>query len=310
MSIKTARKESNSIYEYDKITKKSNVVLNIIFILVVLSCVLPLMLILIISLTDEQAVIMNGYSFFPKKWSVSAYKYLFARSSGVLRAYGVTIFATTVGTFLSLLITTLFAYPLSRKSFKHRRFFSGFIYFTMLFSGGIVPWIIMYSQVIPIKNTIWALIIPSLMSAWNVMLMRTFMSGNIPDEILESSRIDGASELRVFFTIVIPLSVAGLATIGLFSILAFWNDWYLPMIFITDPGLSNIQYLMYSMLNNVMYLSSMASTNPNAIMALRDMPAETIRMAVAVIAIGPVIFAYPFFQRFFVKGLTVGSVKG
>lgn len=304
--MKKADMEMKSDFKFNRITRKSNIVLNVLFVLYVICCIAPLLLVIIISLTDEKTILANGYSFWPAKWSIGSYVFLTKGGSAIFHAYGISIFVTIIGTFASLLIMTLYAYPLTRSNFRHKGLFSFIAYFTMIFGGGLVPWVVVYSTVLPIKNTIWALIVPYLMNAWWVIILRTFMKQNIPESVIESAKIDGAGEFRTLFVIVLPLCKAGLATIGLFALLGYWNDWYLPLIFIVDSDKYNIQYLMYQMLSNIMFLSQ----SPDASRIAGGIPSEGARMAIAVLSVGPIIFAYPFFQRYFIKGLTIGAVKG
>ncbi|MCX7711212.1 MAG: carbohydrate ABC transporter permease [Clostridia bacterium] len=288
----------------------SNIILNLIFLICVVACVGPLMLVLSISFTSEQAIRNGGYKFIPREFSMAAYDYVLKAGDAIWKAYGVSIFVTLVGTLLSLMVICMYAYPLSRPTFKYKGFFSFIAYFTMIFGGGIVPWIMVYTQLFRINNTVWILIFPYLMNAWFVMIMRTFYKTTIPDAIIESARIDGAGEFRTFFVIVLPLCRAGLATIGLFCTLNFWNDWYLPLMFVTERKFFNIQYLMYQTLVSIQYLTSGSANFSEAAVVLAKLPTEGARMAIAVLSIGPIIFAYPFFQKYFVKGLTVGAVKG
>lgn len=296
--------------DYNRISLPANLLWNVIFIICCLTCVVPLFLVVIVSLTDEVTLLRNGYSFFPELLSTSAYEYIFQKGGAVVNAYGITLLVTVIGTICSTLTISLYAYPLSRSNFAYKKFFTGFAFITMLFSGGLVPWYIIYTQVIGIGNTIAVLIVPYLMNTWYMMIMRTFYKSTIPEELLESARIDGAGEIRTFFSIVLPLSTAGIATVALFSMLAYWNDWYLPLIFIRDDKLYNIQYLMKAMLENAQFLARMSSQVAGANFSVKDLPSETMRMAIAVVAIGPIVLAYPFFQRYFVKGLTIGAVKG
>lgn len=289
------------------VSKRANIVLNIIMIVVTLACLLPMILVLVVSFTDEQTVAINGYSFFPEKWSVESYAFVLKHSMTVIKAYGITIFTTIVGTILGVLIMTLFAYVISRKTFIHRNKFAFFLFFTMLFNAGLVPWYYMYASVLDLKNTIPVLIIPRLVVPFLVIVMRTFISTTISDSIIESGKVDGASEYKVFVSLVMPLLKPGLATVGLFASIAFWNDWYLPMVFITDPDLRNLQALLQAIERSITFLSS---ANMNMSVDMSEIPGETARMAMAIVAIGPVIFVYPFFQKYFVKGLTVGAVKG
>jgi putative aldouronate transport system permease protein len=204
----------------------------------------------------------------------------------------------------------MYVYPLSRSSFKAKGFFSFLAYFTMIFGGGLVPWIMVYTRLFKISNSIWILIFPYLMNAWFVMIMRTFYKTSVPESIIESARIDGAGEFRTFLVIVLPLSKAGLATIGLFCTLVYWNDWYLPLMFVTERKFFNIQYLMYQTLVSIQYLTSGSAQFSEAAVVLANLPTESARMAIAIISIGPIVLAYPFFRKYFVKGLTIGAVKG
>lgn len=301
---------TNKDMKVGQISSFSDFILNLLFIIITLVCILPLFFVIIISFTNEKEILMAGYSFFPKELSFKAYSYIIAAGDVIWRAYGISIFVTVVGTFLSLFVICMYAYPLSRNNFKYKTIFTFLAYFTMIFGGGLVPWYIVYTNVIPIRHTIWILIVPYLMNAWYVIIMRTFYKSTIHESIIESAKMDGAGEFRTFFVIVLPLCRAGLATIGLFCTLSYWNDWYLPLVFITDNKLFNIQYLMYQTLMAIQFLTSSSSSFSQAGKAIGDMPSEAARMAIAVLSIGPIILAYPFFQRYFVKGLTVGAVKG
>ncbi|MFC3745292.1 carbohydrate ABC transporter permease [Paenibacillus sp. GCM10012306] len=284
--------------------------INSILMLTACVCILPFVLLLTSSITDEQAIYQHGYSFFPEKISFAAYEYLLNDASGILHAYGITIFITVVGTACGLVLTALLAYPLSRPNLPFRNLWSFFVFFTMLFNGGLVPTYLVYTQLLDMKNTIWALIVPGLlMNAFYVMLMRTFFVTSIPEPVIESAKIDGAGELGTFIRIVLPLSLPILATVGLFQSINYWNDWFNGMIYVTDSSLFSLQNLLNRILLDIQFLassnfgSSQADVSSNA-------PMETVRMAMAVIGVIPIVVAYPFFQRFFVKGLTVGAVKG
>lgn len=291
-------------------SKKSQWLTHMFFILYVLATVLPLLLVFMVSITEEKSLLRNGYSFFPKEIDFSAYHYLFRGSDTILRAYGITIFVTVVGTTLGLFLTALLAYPLSRKDFPLRNVFTFYIFFTMLFNGGLVPWYLVYSNLLNIDNTVLSLIIPNLLiGGFNVFIMRTFFMTTIPPSIVESASMDGAGELRIFFQIILRLSLPVLATIGLFSTLAYWNDWYNSLIYINDSKLYSIQYLLNKTLMDINVVLTKTTGTLQADL-LAKVPTETIRMAMAVLGIGPIVLAYPFFQRFIVQGLTIGSVKG
>ena len=285
---------------------------NIVFIIYPLLCIMPIVLLVMVSLASEDAVLREGYTFMPSQFDTGAYRFLFEDFRQVMRSYGVTITVTVVGTALSMLMVAMYAYPISRRDFPHAKFFTFIVFFTMLFGGGLVPWYLVYVQLLHLKNTLWALIMPLLVPAFWVLVTRTFFAASVPAAVLESARIDGAGELRIFFQIVMPLSLPVLATVALFQTVTYWNDWFLSLVFITENKNISIQYLMYRTMMNVQYLAQ----NSQAMQALQQagayirFPAETVRMATAVVGIGPIVLAYPFFQKYFIKGLTVGAVKG
>jgi putative aldouronate transport system permease protein len=253
--------------------------------------------------------VQYGYSFFPKKLSMDAYKYIYIHASKIMRAYGITVFVTVLGTATSLLVTALLAYPLSIKDMPRRKLYTFLVFFTILFNGGLVPLYLVYTQLISVKNTIFALILPILfVRGFYVLIMRAFFMG-IPAALMEAAHIDGAGEFRIFFKIIMPLSLPVLATVGLFICLQYWNDWYNGMIFITDSDLYSIQNYLNRILLDITFLSKTNVSSSQAEIISR-IPKGTVRMALAVIGILPIMIAYPFFQKYFVKGLTIGAVKG
>ena len=285
--------------------------INVICFVYMLACVLPLVIIVSVSFSDEAAIIEKGYSLFPREFTTNAYEFVLREGDVLFNAYFVTILATVLGTILSLLVISLFAYPLSRKCLKYRNFFSMFVFITMLFSGGLVPWYIVCSQLLHITNTYFALFLPYVMNVWYVIIMRTFFVTTIPDSLIESAKIDGASEMRVFMKIIVPLSKPGLATIGLFITITYRNDWWLPLILTTDQKFANLQFTLFKMLTNGELLIRMSQfTNSNTAKFINQIPSESSRMAMCILAIGPIVLAYPFFQKYFVKGLTIGAIKG
>ncbi|MGE6665501.1 carbohydrate ABC transporter permease [Paenibacillus xylanexedens] len=271
---------------------------------------LPFILILMASLTDETSLIRNGYSFFPEKWSLDAYVYMWSSAATFVRAYGVSILVTTLGTALGLLITSMLAYPMSRQDFKYRNVLAFIVFFTMLFSGGIVPSYILWTKYFQIKDTLAALIVPNLLTnGFYVLLIRNFYKNNVPVELIESAQIDGASEIRIFYRMMLPLSVPVLATVGLFMGLAYWNDWINALYFITKPQYYGIQNMLIRLMNNIQFLkSSQASTmlGANAV----ELPSTAVRMAMAIIGILPILVVFPFLQKYLTKGIIVGAVKG
>ena len=265
---------------------------------------------LVASFTDETYLIQNGYSFFPSKLSGNAYLYLFGQSSSVLRAYAVSIIVTIAGIVFGVVLTTMLAYPLSRKDFKYRNVLTFLVFFTMLFNGGVVPAYIMWSKYFHITNTIFALIVPNyLVTAFNVLLVRSYYSNNIPPALIEASQIDGASEITIFFHIMLPLSIPVVATVGLFTGLVYWNDWINGLYYITDPKLYSIQYYLITIMQNIQFLQS-GNANAAVNAGTIQMPSTAIRMALAVIGMIPIMIIFPFFQKYFTKGVVIGAVKG
>lgn len=296
--------------EYNKIKKSTNVLFNVILTILSLLSVIPFIFVIIISFTDEEALAMNGYRFIPEKWSLYAYEYIVSAGENILRSYGVTILVTVVGTLIGLLLTGTYAYALSRKTYAFRSFFTKVITVPMLFSGGMIANYLVMTKVLMLKNTIWALILPLCMNSFNVIVLRTFFKTSIPDSVVESAKIDGASEWKLFFRIVIPMAMPGLATIGLFLTLGYWNDWFNALMYIDNKDWIPLQFLLMQIQNSIDWLASNKSMmGVDGIQAAANLPKETIKMAIVVISTLPIIFAYPFFQRYFVNGLTIGAVK-
>lgn len=280
-----------------------------IIILVILS-IAPILLIFIASFTQENELIANGYSFLPKALSLDAYTYLISESKTIIKAYGVSILVTAVGTLLSILITAMLAYPLSRSDFKYGKIISFLVLFTMLFSGGIAPAYIMWTRIFHIKDSIFALMIPNyLMNAFNVFLMTNYYRNNVPGALIESAQIDGAKELKIFFKIILPLSTPAIATIGIFTGIAYWNDWINGLYYITKPQYYGIQNLLVRMMDNIQYLKSGAAGSAIGAVAVQ-LPSNAVRMALAVIGVLPIVIIFPFMQKYFIKGVVVGAVKG
>ena len=296
--------------EYNMIRKPTNVLFNAILTILSLLSLIPFVFVIIISLTDEESLAMNGYRFIPKKWSLHAYKYIIDAGENIIRSYGVTILVTVVGTILGLFLIGTYAYALSRRTYAFRSFFTKVITVPMLFSGGMIANYLIVTKVLMLKNSVWALILPLAMNSYNIIVMRTFFKTSIPDSVVESAKIDGASEWRLFFKIVIPMALPGLATIGLFLTLGYWNDWFNAMMYIDNQDWIPLQYLLIKIESSIDFLASNKSLmGVEGIQAAANMPKETIKMAIVVISTLPIIFAYPFFQRYFVNGLTIGAVK-
>lgn len=294
----------------NKKNRMFQIIMSALFIFIALVCVIPVVLVFIISLTDQSSINTYGYSFFPKQWSLDAYRYIWSSARHtILSAYGITIFTTVIGTVAGVLIVALYAYPISRNDFKYRNTFAFISFFTMLFSGGMVSWYMICTSILHLGNTVWALILPGVMNSWYVVILRTFFATSIPPSVIESAKIDGAGEYIILFRLVMPLSLPGLATIALFFTLRFWNDWYNALMFITDEKLRNLQFLLQSMLSKIQMLSE-SDGNTYAAESIREIPSDSVRMALCMIAAGPILIVYPFFQKYFIQGLTVGAVKG
>lgn len=290
-------------------SKGFQLLVNIIMIVLSLSCILPFVLLVVASFTEEAALLENGYSFFPKKLSLEAYEYIWMSARQIGKAYSITILVTAVGTVANVLLTIFLGYLLSKKDLPARSVLSFFVFFTMLFSGGMVPSYIVWSQLMHVRDTIFGLIFPNLlMGAYNVILMRTYFATNLPLEIVEAAQLDSCSEIGILFRIAIPLSKPMIATIGLFSGLAYWNDWINGLYYLVKrTDLYTIQNVLNNMMNNINFLKNNASSIADQSVAI---PSTGLRVAIAVVAVLPVLAIYPFFQRFFVKGIVVGGIKG
>ena len=282
-------------------------VINAVFILLSICCVLPLLLILAASFTSERSLAINGYRFIPEELSFTAFTYIFKSPKQILTSYGVTIFVTVVGTFFSVIFTGMLAYTIARKDFKLSRILSFLVFFTLLFSGGMVPSYIMISKYYHLKDTVWAMMLPYIIMPWHVFLMKGFFA-DIPVSLVEAAKIDGSSEVNTFFKIIIPISKPAFATIGLFCAFTYWNDWWLSMLYIDNPDLTSLQYYLYRIMNNIQFLSSSIQAG-NIGIDVGNLPSETARMALCLVAAGPMLIILPFFHKYFVKGLTVGAVK-
>jgi putative aldouronate transport system permease protein len=304
----------NEKMEFNKlgsVSAKSNIVLNTILLIYALCCILPLLLIIAVSFTEEKTLAINGFSFIPQQLSAYAYEFIFTQAKQVLTAYGISILITVVGTVLSVLIMALYAFPLSRQDFKYKNFFTWYLLFTMLFSGGMVSTYLIGVNVLHFRDNLFGLIFPYLMNVFSVIILRAFYKANIPESLIESAKIDGAGEFRTFFTIVFPLALPGIATVALLAMLQYWNDWFLASIYIDNPSLAPLPYLLYKVQISMQYLLQHSSNiGSQAGNVLSKMPTEASRMAMVVISVGPIALTFPFFQKYFVKGMTVGAIKG
>ncbi len=289
-------------------TKLGQTILHVFFICLCLAYILPFILLISISISSEAAIKEYGYTLFPKVLDFAAYKQIFRNPDTMINAYKTTIIFSLATTVLAIIVTALAAYPLSRKNCKFRKQFSFFLFFTMLFSGGLVPSYLINTRFLHLDDTIWIYILPSIISAWNVIVVRTFFQG-LPNELVEASKIDGLSEIQILFKIIIPLSTPVLATIGFMTLLGKWNDWNTTLIYINDAKLYSLQYMLQKILNEAEFLKQV-STDGMGLLDNVEAPTESLRYAMAMVAAGPMLVIFPFFQKYFSQGLLVGSVKG
>lgn len=283
------------------------VALHITFLIMVLMYIVPFLMVISVSFTDEMSLIVDGYRLWPAKFSTKAYEMIFSDPTQIINSYRTTIIFTAVATFLAILIMGVMAYPLSRSNYKHRKFVTVLVLITMLFNAGMVPNYLLIVKYLKLNNTIWVYILPGLVGAYNLIVIRTNYR-SLPKELTESAKIDGASEIRICFQIVMPLCKPVLASIGFLFMVNKWNDWMNSMLYITKPQLYSLQYMLQRILNEAAYLKQMAEAG--TLMGGEVFPTESFRYAMALVAAGPVLCIFPFFQKYFAKGMTIGSVKG
>lgn len=279
--------------------------------IVALFCLIPFLMIVAGSFSSETAITQNGFSLLPQEFSLEAYKTIFKEPTVVLRAYATTICLTLIGTGIGLFFQVITAYVLSRKDFTWRNQFSFFFYFTTLFNGGLVPTYILMTQTLNLRDNYLALLLPLMFSVYNLLVLKSYISG-LPDSLIEAAKLDGCGEFRILFQIVVPLIKPALATVGLFIALAYWNDWYNAMLYITNDTMYPLQYFLYKQVNNIQAYKSLLANHSisGSVVSSISLPTETLKMALTVVVTGPVVLVYPFVQRFFTQGITVGAVKG
>ena len=279
--------------------------------LLALLCLVPFLMVLAGSFSSEEAITANGFSILPQDFSLEAYNTVFKEPMVVIRAYATTICLTAVGTLIGLLVQTMTAYVLSRKDFEWRNGFSFFFYFTTLFSGGLVPTYILYTQTLDLQDSYLALLLPLVFSVYNLLVMKSYISA-IPDSLIDAAKIDGCGEVRTLFQVVLPLIKPALATVGLFIALAYWNDWYNAMLYIKSEERYPLQYFLYQQVNNIESYKKLISSNAvsSAVVSSLSLPTQTLKMALTIVVTGPIILAFPIVQKYFVQGITIGAVKG
>ena len=301
----------DGLEKFNRVSNGSNAILNLIFILISLTCIIPVLLVLAISVSDEDMISEFGYSLIPRAFSPEGFLFLTNQSEMILRAVGISLFVTIVGTVLGVLLTTLMGYTISRPNYKLKGFLTWVVFIPMVFNGGLVSTYFVVGTLLGLKNSVWVLILPLAVSSFNVVICKTFFRQTVPDSLNESAKIDDAGQFTIFFRIVLPISLPLLATIGLFLCSSYWNDWYQSMLYIDDTTLKSLQALLNDIMTNITALAANASSmGISAVELAANMPKESARMAIVVIIVLPIACAYPYFQKYFISGLTVGAVKG
>ncbi len=303
---------TEGLAKYNRVSMPFNVLFSALFIVLAFICVLPLVFVIIISLSSNASIQKVGYSFFPTEWTTYAYEYIINSGPTIGRAFIVSIFVTIAGTCVGLFLNSTMGYVLSRPSFKLKRLYTIIVFIPMLFSGGLVASYLVNTQLLRIQNTYLSLILPLACSSFYIIVLRTFFQTTVPDSVIESAKIDGASQLRTFFTIVLPISLPALATIGLFLSFAYWNDWFMAMLYIKSNNMHMfpLQFVLISIERNMEFLARNAEFISAAGGGTSNIPVESVRMALVVIVVLPIACSYPFFQKYFISGLTIGAVKG
>ena len=294
----------------NRIRPRTNTWFNVLFIILAAAAIIPVVFVFMISISSEESIRLVGYSFVPQSFSGSAYQFLWNERATILQALFISVSVTVLGTLIGLALTTTMGYVLSRPAFKLKSFYTWVVFIPMIFNGGMVASYVVNANILGLKNTIWALILPLTVSSFNIIICKTFFRSTVPDSIIESAKIDGANQLLIFGNIVLPISKPVLATIGLFLTFGYWNDWFQSSLYITDSKLVSLQALLNNMMKSLDYIAN----NPSAGVSLQQyrnqMPSESVRMAIAIVIVVPIACAYPFFQKYFISGLTIGAVKG
>ncbi len=296
--------------QLNQIKTSTNIIFNLIFIILSLLCIFPVVFVFSISISDETAIQKYGYRIIPAEVSNAAYQFLWNERDTILHALWISILVTGLGIIISVLLTTTMGYVLSRNTYFLKGFYTWLVFIPMIFNGGMLASYVVNSNILHLRNTIWALILPLAVSSFNVVICKTFFKTTIPDSIVESAKVDGASQLRIFAQIILPISKPILATIALFAAFGYWNDWFQASLYISDTNLQSLQSMLNNIQSNIEYIAN----NPYGGLSLQQykasMPTESVRMAIAIVIIVPIACVYPFFQKYFISGLTIGSVKG
>ena len=307
IDIKTTA--SRGKFRANKISLFGEACIHFVIGLFALACIIPFIFVVIIAFSSPESLRTAGYTFFPTEWTLASFRAAFDMGETLWRSFFISVFVTVAGTFLSLIMTIMYSYGLYRQDYPLRKFFAFFVFFTMVFGGGLVPTVVLVRNLLGLSDTIWALIVPMMIAPFHVIIMRTFFKTSIPESLIECAGLDGSGEFRTLFTIVVPLAKPGIATIGLLTAISYWNDWFNALLFIRDRNLFPLQYLLMEMQLNMEFLRRNLAMIGAANVQFADLPGEGLRMALAVIVVLPIAFAYPFFQQYIISGLTVGAIK-
>ncbi len=305
---KASNEEASS--KLNRIKKSTDLLFNIIFIILALCCIIPVVFVFMISITSEASLTKFGYQMIPKEFSLGSYRFLWGEKEMIFKALGVSVFVTLIGTAIGVVLTTTMGYVLSRPGYKLNGFLTWVVFIPMIFNGGMIASYVINTNLLGLKDTVWALVLPLAVSSFNIIICKTFFRTTIPDSIVESAKIDGATQLNIFTRIVLPISKPVIATISLFLCFGYWNDWFQSSLYISNSNLYSLQALLNNIQKNIQFLAN----NPSAGLSLQQyrnmMPAEGARMAIAIVIVVPIACAYPFFQKYFISGLTIGAIKG
>jgi len=305
-----AKTKEGTVSKLNRISPGANVVFNIIFVVLVLICIVPVIFVFMISISSEAAIKMNGFRFWPEEFSLDSYRFIVSEGKTMIQSFGVTVLVTVLGTTLGVLLTATMGYAISRSSFKLNGLFTTIVFIPMIFNGGMISSYVVNTQLLHLKDSIWALILPLCVSSFHVVICKTFFKTNIPDSIIESAQIDGASQFTIFGQIALPLSKPMIATIALFLTFGYWNDWFQSSLYITKTSLFSLQALLDHVQRNMEMMAQNPSLGVTMQQYINTMPKEGAKMAMAIIIIIPIACTYPFFQKYFISGLTIGAVKG
>ena len=307
---KEYKRESAKINKLNQIKLTTNLGFNLIMLLSALACFLPFIVVLLVSLTEESSITAYGYQLIPRGYSLQAYKFLWKERGQIINAFLMSLVVTGIGTVAGVLLTSVLGYVMSRPNYKLKGFLTWMVFIPMIFNGGMVASYVINVQLLQFRNNVHALILPLMVGSFNVIICRTFFRITIPDSIVESAGIDGAGQLRIYFSIVLPVSKPVLATMALFLSFGYWNDWFLSLLYISDSRLYTLQFLLQQIVLNVEFLAKNPGVGASLQGYIDSMPRESVRMAIAVLIVLPIALAYPFFQKYFISGLTIGAVKG